>query len=177
MATASDHLAEQLVRLAQALEPLNGVGRSAAVWSLGDEPHLLYAGPHAERGIVEAATARLGSNDEGFFELDGELGTRGKVVVCEIDGARAAYGLFLHGAGQPHLATTVDQLIEEVERTIGKPVARMTRDEKQQVVHFLDERGAFLIRKAVEDVAGRLDVTRFTIYNYLERKDVDPQPS
>jgi predicted transcriptional regulator YheO len=46
----------------------------------------------------------------------------------------------------------------------------MSRREKQQVVRFLDERGVFLIRKAVESTAERLGVTRFTIYNYLERE-------
>ena len=44
----------------------------------------------------------------------------------------------------------------------------MSRSQKQQVVKFLDERGAFLIKRAVEDVAARLEVSRFTIYNYLE---------
>lgn len=176
MATTKSSLADELVQLARALESLNGLGRSAAVWSLQDEPRLLYAGPHAEEKIVQVATNRLASSEDPSFEVDGELGTRGKVYVCEVEGQRAAYGLFLHGAGHPHLATTLDQLIEEVERTIGKPVGGMTRAEKQQVVHFLDKRGVFLMRRAVEDVAGRLGVTRFTIYNYLERK-IGPQTS
>ena len=32
---------------------------------------------------------------------------------------------------------------------------------------MLDERGAFTLRKAVEDVADALGVSRFTVYNYL----------
>ncbi len=31
----------------------------------------------------------------------------------------------------------------------------------------LDELGAFTLRKAVEDIADRLEVSRFTVYNYL----------
>jgi len=159
-------LAEQLAQLAEQLEPLNGEGRSAAVWLLGDPPRLLYAGPHARGEVLEDATARLAAG-EYTFEVHGEMGVRGKVVVC----GEAAYGLFLHGAGQPHLEDTVRQLIAAAERSIGRPVPHMTRSEKQQVVRFLDERGVFLIRKAVEDVAERLGVTRFTIYNYLDRHE------
>jgi predicted transcriptional regulator YheO len=44
----------------------------------------------------------------------------------------------------------------------------MSRREKQQLVRFLDERGAFALRKAVERVADFLGVSRFTVYNYLE---------
>jgi hypothetical protein len=163
-------LAEQLVRLAQALEPFNGPGRSAAVWTLGRRPRLLYAGPHADQGILAAATERL-MDEAATFEIDGGPGIRGKVVVCGGGPRRAAYGLFLDGAGQPHLGATIGGLIEAAERGMGKHVADMSRIEKQQVVRFLDDRGAFLIRRAVEDIADRLGVTRFTIYNYLDRED------
>ena len=158
-------MAEQLARLAEQLEPLNGEGRSAAVWSLGNPPRLLYAGEHARGEALEAATARLEAGDD-TFEIHGDMGVRGKVVVC----GDAAYGLFLHGAGQPHLEDTVQRLLAAAERSIGRKVPDMTRAEKQQVVRFLDERGVFLIRRAVEDVARRLGVTRFTIYNYLDRR-------
>ena len=163
-------LAGQLVRLAQALEPFNGDGRSAAVWALGEEPRLLYAGPHTHQGILSAATKRL-TTGAGSFEIDSGPGIRGKVVVCGEGRDRAAYGLFLDGAGQPHLGATIAGLIAAAERGMGKDVASMSRTEKQQVVRFLDDRGAFLIRRAVEDVADRLGVTRFTIYNYLDRED------
>jgi len=36
------------------------------------------------------------------------------------------------------------------------------------VVKSLDERGIFLIKGAVENVAKFLDVSRYTIYNYLD---------
>ena len=162
-------LAVELARLAEQLEPLNGEGRSAAVWSLGRTPQLLYAGKHARGAALEAATARLAAG-EATFEIHGDLGVRGKVVVCGEAGNGAAYGLFLHGAGQPHLEDTVERLIAAAERSIGRAVPDMERADKQQVVRFLDERGVFLIRRAVEDVAERLGVTRFTIYNYLDRQ-------
>jgi hypothetical protein len=170
MTRTREGLAEQLVRVARALEPFNGAGRSAAVWSLDGETRLLYAGPHADERILAAATERLALG-EATFEIDGEPGVRGKVVVCGDGNDRAAYGLFLLGAGQPHLGATIAGLIEAAELSMGKGVNTMTRTEKQHVVRFLDDRGAFLIRRAVEDVAERLGVTRFTIYNYLDREE------
>ena len=56
---------------------------------------------------------------------------------------------------------------------VGVPIREMSRSQKQQVVKFLDERGAFLIKKAVEEVATRLEVSRFTIYNYLDETNKD----
>jgi len=169
MKTETGTLAHELARLAAGLEALNGAGRSAVVWDLSQgEPEVLYAGRYAHVRLVAAATARLRAGDRGF-EIDGEPGVRGKVVVCGRGGERAAYGLFLHGAGRPHVASTLEDLIAAAERSIGVPVANMSRADKQEVVAFLNERGVFMIRKAVEDVAERLGVTRFTVYNYLER--------
>jgi predicted transcriptional regulator YheO len=36
-------------------------------------------------------------------------------------------------------------------------------------VRLLEERGAFTYRKSAETVAEALNVTRFTVYNYLNR--------
>ena len=47
----------------------------------------------------------------------------------------------------------------------------MSRRERREVVRFLDDRGVFMLRKAVETVADRLGVTRFTIYNYLDNSE------
>lgn len=50
----------------------------------------------------------------------------------------------------------------------------MKRAEKQMAIRRLDERGAFLVRGAAEDVAGWMGVSKVTIYSYLnaiERAD------
>ncbi|GAA2175962.1 hypothetical protein GCM10009846_27900 [Agrococcus versicolor] len=57
------------------------------------------------------------------------------------------------------LASAIDE--------IGIPVDLMKKEHKLAVVAQLRERGMFLLRDAVEMVAGHLQVTRFTIYNYL----------
>lgn len=68
-----------------------------------------------------------------------------------------------------HLGNAVNRLIDEAESELGLPASELSRSQKQQVVKDLDERGAFLIKKSVEQVAARLGVSRFTIYNYLDQ--------
>jgi hypothetical protein len=67
-----------------------------------------------------------------------------------------------------NLDDALERLIAHGEAHLGTPLAEMTRTEKQQLVKFLDERGAFTLRKSVETVADRLGVSRFTVYNYLD---------
>lgn len=67
-----------------------------------------------------------------------------------------------------HLDDALGHLIAQAESHIGRPLAEMTRADKQRLVGYLDERGAFALRKAVERVAEILGVSRFTVYNYLD---------
>jgi hypothetical protein len=73
----------------------------------------------------------------------------------------------------PHLDLhdALPTLIAEVEHDMGHPCAEMDRSQKQEAVALLNERGAFTLRKSVEDVAEALGVSRFTVYNYLERAE------
>ena len=67
----------------------------------------------------------------------------------------------------PDLHGALDRLIETVEREIGCRVVEMNREQKQLAIRLLDERGAFILRRAVEDVADAMGVSRITVYNYL----------
>lgn len=67
----------------------------------------------------------------------------------------------------PALHGALDRLIEGVETEIGCRLAQMNREQKQQAIRLLDERGAFILRRAVEDVADAMAVSRITVYNYL----------
>jgi predicted transcriptional regulator YheO len=44
-------------------------------------------------------------------------------------------------------------------------------------VRLLHERGAFLLRKAADDVADTMGVSRITIYNYLNAIESQPPRS
>ena len=65
------------------------------------------------------------------------------------------------------LGEMLDTLIAEGEYRGGKTVAEMGKNERLELVRFLEERGAFQVRNSAAIVAGRLGVTRKTIYNYL----------
>jgi predicted transcriptional regulator YheO len=46
-------------------------------------------------------------------------------------------------------------------------VGNLTKEEKVSVVHTLDDKGFFLIKKAAEKLADFLGLSRYSIYNYL----------
>ena len=75
--------------------------------------------------------------------------------------------------GVPALAVRLDPsgtragMIASVEDELGGRLDRLSREAKQVAIRILDERGAFTIRKAIEDVAAVMGVSRITIYNYL----------
>ncbi|WP_256104771.1 helix-turn-helix domain-containing protein [Streptomyces sp. ODS05-4] len=69
----------------------------------------------------------------------------------------------------PQLADSLDHILAAMERRHGMPLAELDRKTKQAVVRALEARGAFSVRHGVETVAGALGVSRFTVYNYLNR--------
>jgi hypothetical protein len=76
-------------------------------------------------------------------------------------------GQVVGGFRQLGLHDALDRLLVAAEIEQGRPLTDLDRETKQEVVRRLDAQGAFVIRRAVEDVADRLGVSRFTIYNYL----------
>ena len=82
-------------------------------------------------------------------------------VPLEWDGSIVGFvrGSELHGA--------LDRLVRGVKQEIGVPLAQMDRSQKQAAIRQLDEQGAFLLRGAVEDVAAMMEVSRVTLYSYL----------
>jgi hypothetical protein len=62
---------------------------------------------------------------------------------------------------------SLDRLVSTVEEQLGSPLADLDRADKQRAIRMLEERGAFRLRKSIEDVAIVMGVSRITIYNYL----------
>ncbi|KAA3640489.1 MAG: transcriptional regulator [Armatimonadetes bacterium] len=62
---------------------------------------------------------------------------------------------------------SLDRLIATVEQQLGASLKDLDRADKQQAVRLLDERGAFRLRRSIEDVGEAMGVSRITIYNYL----------
>ena len=76
-------------------------------------------------------------------------------------------GQLVGGLRLPSLHGSLDRMIDQVERELGATLEDLSREDKQRAVRLLDERGAFVLRKAVEEVADAFGVSRITIYNYL----------
>lgn len=70
----------------------------------------------------------------------------------------------------PHLAESLEHILDGLRRRHGVPLSELDRKTKQQLVRSLELRGAFAMRHGVETVAGALGVSRFTVYNYLNRE-------
>ena len=73
------------------------------------------------------------------------------------------------GSEPTDLSDGLARLIGAVEAELGGSLATLSRAEKQHAVRLLEERGAFEMRRSAETVAEALGLTRFTVYNYLNR--------
>lgn len=62
----------------------------------------------------------------------------------------------------------LDALLQEAQEQVGKPVAAMTKEDKQTMIALLDRKGAFLIKKGGEKICTYLNISKYTLYNYLE---------
>ncbi|MBL3538273.1 transcriptional regulator [Aminivibrio sp.] len=71
----------------------------------------------------------------------------------------------------------LDALLQKAMEEVGKPVSYMTRDDKIKVVKYLDQKGAFLITKSGNRICQFLDISKFTLYSYLDEVHSEIQPS
>jgi predicted transcriptional regulator YheO len=68
-----------------------------------------------------------------------------------------------------NVAQVLGQLIADVMREVALRPSEMAPDDRLRVVTLLEGRGAFLIKGAVDSVARRLGVSKFTVYSYLQQ--------
>lgn len=141
---------------------------------------------HGEDEPPEHATAALDAARTAG--LDCEFGPLGTSVTGERDVLLAALAgvveaALAHGADRvtlqvqteghsppPAPAAGLGGLLAQVAAELGGDLSSLPRAEKQRAVRLLEERGAFDYRKSPEIVAEALGVTRFTVYNYLNRE-------
>lgn len=62
----------------------------------------------------------------------------------------------------------LEHLIKEAQGRINKEVKDMDRKDKIEFLRHLDCKGAFLITKSSERICEYLEISKFTLYNYLE---------
>jgi predicted transcriptional regulator YheO len=66
------------------------------------------------------------------------------------------------------IAEVLDAQIQAAIARTGKPAAALARDDRVAVVRYLDEKGAFLVKRAADRIARALGTSRVTVYAYLE---------
>ena len=127
------------------------------------EPPPAPDGAHPLLDALEPVAVALGATLVRPGEVGAEdipLRWQGEVVGgWRVPGGGPETDAGLHGA--------LGRLIEQVEEELGGHLADLSREDKQRAVRLLDDRGAFLLRRSVEDVADALGVSRITVYNYL----------
>jgi hypothetical protein len=109
----------------------------------------------AVRPLAEALGATVVEPDE-LAETDIPLEWEGRVVG---------------GVRLGEVSRHIDWYLASVERELGGALGDLDREDKQRAVKLLNDRGAFQLRKSVEQVAEVLGVSRFTVYNYLNRPE------
>jgi len=95
----------------------------------------------------------------------------GVAVGCLCINSDSVAGTRPAGAASETFPSDVDGLARAlIRQAIGRaeiPVDLVKKKHKSAVVRELDEAGFFLIKDSVDHLAVELDVTRYTIYNYL----------
>lgn len=69
-----------------------------------------------------------------------------------------------------NLDSLLDKMVEESIDSTGKEMNELTKEDKIQIVHDLNERGFFLVKKSTGKLAELLGLSRYTIYNYLKEE-------
>lgn len=135
--------------------------------------HAVKARDTAEDAGLSADFGPLGTLVRG--DADTLLDALPAIARAALDGGATRVTLQLRqvgdDAGEPavELHSALARLIGDVERELGGKLDTLDRASKQRAVRLLKERGAFGLRKSVSTVAEALGVTRFTVYNYLNR--------
>lgn len=66
------------------------------------------------------------------------------------------------------ISETVRLMFDEALRRQGIPPSRMGKSDKLEIVKELDDKGLFLVKGAIDLVASQLDISKFTLYGYLD---------
>ncbi len=67
---------------------------------------------------------------------------------------------------RPHIKEIVDSIIDQ---TIGsQDVDALSREQKIDLIRFMNAKGIFLIKGATDKVAERMNISKVTVYSYLD---------
>ncbi len=136
-------------------------------------------------GISVTARAVGGDDASSFLAAVGPLARAlgGRIVPAERMGSSSVPLVWkgrvvggLERAQVSDLRNGLSGLVADIEGELGGRLATLSRVGKQRAVRMLDERGAFAIRNAVDEVADAMGVSRVTVYNYLNATRASSEP-
>lgn len=153
--------------------------------------HILRHGKHKGKDFITNYLGKAGSagkflKSSTFFIRDDEGEIIGMLGINQdlsaISEAHKILGMFLsvdestangfesadRNGTEQSIRDMVYSVIEQVLANCSVDPARMTTEEKKDVVEALNDKGVFLLKGAVAQVASRLEVSEQTIYRYLK---------
>jgi len=88
---------------------------------------------------------------------------------------------FLHASPQAedrvkipqNVSELLDELLESALKHVGKPVELMKKADKIKAVQYLKNAGAFQILKSGDKVCKLFNISKFTLYNYIDSEVED----
>ena len=133
--------------------------------------------------ILKSSTLYIRDADEQISYIFSIIPSQG-IYLFSPHERRHTLGSLLHTepetdtytVSKPHSPQTITRNVEELLNDlmqqgvalVGKPVALMTKEDKIQVVRYLNDAGAFLITKSGDKVANLLNISKFTLYSYMD---------
>jgi predicted transcriptional regulator YheO len=68
----------------------------------------------------------------------------------------------------PNTQDLLDKYIDEALVSVGKPISMLKKHDRVQIVKCLEEKGAFVLQRSIPIISERLNISRYTLYNYLK---------
>lgn len=66
-----------------------------------------------------------------------------------------------------NLEGRLEELFEEAVDFVGKPMLYMHKQDRVEMIRYLNEKGTFSIHKSIPFIACKMNVSRYTVYNYI----------
>ncbi len=87
-------------------------------------------------------------------------------IPKSVDNASAPKEIQVEETAIQNVEEIADQLIEQIIHNSQFPL--LNRQEKIELIRFMDEKGIFLMKGSVEKVANQLGISKVTVYSYLD---------
>jgi predicted transcriptional regulator YheO len=144
---------------------------------LKKDPHEINDIPNyktvSKKGLVMKSSTVFLKNDEGevigamCINIDISLMMQVAKELSDFIGFEETQGT------RESFYSSVNEVIEDMVNSViegfNKPSNLLDMDEKIECVRILEEKGTFLIKGSTDYVASVLGVSKFTIYNYLQK--------